>query len=576
MAETLNSREEAQMLAAVKKAVDLVDGGMSPDDAIEKVAREEGYGAGRIRLISHAYNNGRQLSQWHNRDANVLDKLANFPLADAEAVISRIYSGPTPAEKAAADRVDPDYALPPTWLKQRGMEKAAHAPLPSLPALEPYAKDPVEAMYKTLGNVRREKLAAEEASRLAANAEDRVRGSVAQLVTYFKQASYSRLPFEVVEHAARAYIGQDAAPLLDMAYKQARLREKRAGDSIPVLRDGVDVLGEPFTFIADAIKSAQDCHRLREAAKAQAEKHATVKEAAFRPFAKAGHSEAAAVSGRDPFAAAIEKQGFGFGTEVAAIALGDIAGQAIHHRIDPLMQQHAPGENPEDEIIDDAGQQQEIAGIRNRATLDAMLADPKNPLSKHPVPDVVAAYNALAKTNPDALADQAKLQPLLMGHFNKKAIKKAVDVCITKEGIFDLASAGAGVQMGRMMGNPVKDNTGLIEDKWMELEDPHHANELRKIKAHALITQLMTDPEDPISGHDPDMVLSAFNELSSASPRVADNIHTLRPALRRKLQGNQEPFEAKELLDIEKGLAATKLPTPNTSALGNAPDKLLG
>jgi hypothetical protein len=46
--------------------------------------------------------------------------------------------------------------------------------------------------------------------------------------------------------------------------------------------------------------------------------------------------------------------------------------------------------------------------------------------------------------------------------------------------------------------------------------------------------------------------------------------------LRRALAGHTEPFEARELTDIEKGLAANKQTTPSTSLLTNAPDKLLG
>ena len=127
------------------------------------------------------------------------------------------------------------------------------------------------------------------------------------------------------------------------------------------------------------------------------------------------------------------------------------------------------------------------------------------------------------------------------------------------------------------MGSVTKTRGDLVDDAWMGLEDPEHENELRKIKAHAMINQLLTDPDDPISGHDPDKVLAAYNEISQAAPRVAENAATLRPALRKRLMGHTEPFESKELLDIEHGLAKTKMPTPNTNLLGgDTPDGLLG
>ena len=588
MSETLNNTEERQLLDAVKRAVDLVDKGFTPDDAIEKVARDEGYGPGKIKLVAHAYNNGRQLSQW-NQGGNILDKLAFFPLADPYRIINRIYNGPTPKEKEAAEAVDPDYHFPPSWIERPLQEKRARAPLP-LPAsapLTPYRRDPLEDLNKAYGRIQREKQMAEEASRQAGAAEDKVRMKVAALVAYFKQANYARMPFEHAEVAARSYFGNAAVPLMDIVYKQARLREKRASDRMPVMAQGVNLQVEPFSIIREAIAAAEECNKLRAVAMQKKADARQVKESALRPFLNAGESRPSVqpspvlltLGAWDDRAANVfqTKQAMGFGTEVAAIALGDIAGQAIHHRIDPLMQQQHGGEewpsHEEEELnFDDVAQQREIAGIKSRATLDGMLADPRNPLSKLPAPRVVAAYNSLIKGKPGLIADADKLQSLLEKHFNLGRSKTAQE----KSAILDLASAGAGVQVGRMLGNPVKDKDSLIEDKWMELEDPHHQNELRKIRAYTLLTQLMTDPDDPISGHDPDKVLQAYNELASASPRVADNLHTLRPALRRKLEGNQEPFEAKELLDIEKGLAAAKLPTPNTNILGHAPDKLLG
>lgn len=116
----------------------------------------------------------------------------------------------------------------------------------------------------------------------------------------------------------------------------------------------------------------------------------------------------------------------------------------------------------------------------------------------------------------------------------------------------------------------------MVQDAWMNLEDPEHENDLRRIRAHALLNQMMTDGDDPISGHDPDKVLAAFNEISSATPRLAENAALLRPVLRKRLEGHQEPFEAKELLDIEKGIAQSKMPTPLTNSLSAAPDKMLG
>lgn len=144
-------------------------------------------------------------------------------------------------------------------------------------------------------------------------------------------------------------------------------------------------------------------------------------------------------------------------------------------------------------------------------------------------------------------------------------------------GILGTPAVGAflGSMLSRGMGSVPQSKDDMVEDAWMSLEDPEHANELRKIKAHAMLNSMLTDRKDPISGHSPDDVLSAYNEIAQATPRVAETPATLRPILRRRLEGHTEPFEAKEQLDIEKGLAQSKSPTPNTSLLGDTPDKLL-
>jgi|GEM_PF-2164797 len=137
-------------------------------------------------------------------------------------------------------------------------------------------------------------------------------------------------------------------------------------------------------------------------------------------------------------------------------------------------------------------------------------------------------------------------------------------------------SIAAGNVAGQMIGEPVDTKAKLIEDAWLDLEDPAHQEELRKIKAHAMLNSFLTDPEDPISGYDPEQVVSAYNEISQLAPRVAEQPAAMRPLLQRRLQSNVQPFEAKEITDIEKGLVQSKNQTSGGSLLKDGPDTLLG
>lgn len=133
----------------------------------------------------------------------------------------------------------------------------------------------------------------------------------------------------------------------------------------------------------------------------------------------------------------------------------------------------------------------------------------------------------------------------------------------------------AGLAVGSMLGrafNDVPSKDKLVDDAANDLDDPAHQNEIRKIRTQAMLTNMLSDADDPISGHDPDEVLRAYNELSAMAPQTADQPAALRPLLRRRLEGHTEPFEAKELTEIEKGLTQSK---SNPSIMPHAPQSLI-
>jgi hypothetical protein len=82
-----------------------------------------------------------------------------------------------------------------------------------------------------------------------------------------------------------------------------------------------------------------------------------------------------------------------------------------------------------------------------------------------------------------------------------------------------------------------------------------------------MLQGMMTDPDDPVSGHDPDQVLNAYNEIAQLAPHLAEQPAALRPALARRLQGGVQPFETKELADTEKSIVQSRRP-PVALSLG--------
>lgn len=480
--QTIDRKEETELLEAVNKVASIVQDGETPDSAVEKVARDYGFGPGKIRLIGQAFNTGRQLQQWRTPNTNILTKLANFTLCDPQRVITAIYGTP---EKQAS--IAPEYTAPPSWLDATPREKAAAFKLPTVEKAPIVPEDPLR---RELGNIQRLKFAADESRRLAVDARSKLAAKTLELVAYYKYASAEHVPFAELESVVRTYVRNPMAnELLNVVHAQAGGTEKRASAALP-LHKPVDHTAKPFSLFNEILDIGATYGALTKAAEEQQKQW------------------------QDAYDRVHVKKAFGFGTEVAAIAAGDILAHKATHP-----------EQEEDPYGDIADLDESIQTIRQQA------ARPRQQL----------------KIGEEKVA-------------------------------FFTAGLGAaiGSSIARNAGQIPKPKDEMVQDAWMGLEDPDHENNLRRIRAHALLNQMMTDSDDPISSHEPDKVLAAFNEISSATPRLAENAALLRPVLRKRLEGHQEPFEAKELLDIEQGIAKSKMPTPMTHSLGGAPDKMLG
>jgi hypothetical protein len=474
VAQALTPADEDRLLRLSKRAVDLVDNQkLSPDEALVKLARDNRLGHGEIETLAHCYNNSRQLGQWR-ANTTAAEKTASFPLADPAKVIGEIYPAKVETLKEASDRTafSSDYAFAPYWLPdEKAIEVSRRSLAPMVKAagagcsggdMKP---EPAKGnrIRKGMALAQQAKQAFEEARRHAGNLEDSLRSKIAELVTYFKYASDGlggRLPFAQVEHAVDAYYGDEAKPLLKMAYERARLKEPMA-DKTPIQKLAFDRRSAPFTTIDECLRLGRDLNQARAWVKDAADLAQSVEDQYLRPFGAAPRVEA---------------------TKVAAQV------------------------------------EATVAPVKGRSL-----------------------------------------------------------VTREKRAIFGEAIGSAlGNSMGRGVGEFPKTKGDLIEDDWLKLEDPSHENELRKIRTHAMLSTMLTDPDDPISGHDPAHVLKIYNEIAQTAPRVAESAEVLKPLLRRRLAGKTEPFESKELIDTEKGLKDTKTLTPNTMQMAEAPASVLG
>lgn len=414
---TLTASEERAMLSAVKQAASLVSTGLTPDEAVEKVARDLNLSPAYVPFICHAYNTGQQLDQLRHT-TGILDKLASFPLADPAEVSRRLGEKAAPAEKAAS--IDPDYRRAPDWADLPERTKLAHTPLPKLanaPATVPVGER-VDALRQAWGNIERLQKKAQECQRQSSEAQDQTYRAIRNLVGYFKQASYDRRSFAEFEQAAEAYGGEDAKKLAELVYVSAGLREKRAS-GLSVLTEGFDPNEPPLTLMKQALDAAHKLVGLRRLA-ADAKKEAQTAEVEeIRPFIQPEKSVTPSIW--NPKVAGI------LGTP----AVGAFAGSVLSRGIGPVNK-------TKDELVgdtlselEDPEHANELRKIQAHTLLTSMMTDPDDPISGHDPDAVLSAFNDIAQIAPATAQNRATLGPELRrrleGHQEPFEIKNLLD-----------------------------------------------------------------------------------------------------------------------------------------------------
>jgi hypothetical protein len=127
----------------------------------------------------------------------------------------------------------------------------------------------------------------------------------------------------------------------------------------------------------------------------------------------------------------------------------------------------------------------------------------------------------------------------------------------------DVLSATIGAAAGRLSGAQPSGGKDYGKARLM-LNDPKHQATVRRLQAEAMLNRLM-QADDVIGSYDPQSVADAWYELSESSPGVVNNLSLLRANLRRQLQGNLTPFEARDL--VMSGINTRPQPIPIIAGL---------
>jgi hypothetical protein len=408
----MSPQTEQRIADAVESAIDKINAGERPNDAIVKVAVDDRLPAGHVRLLVNAYNTARTNRQ-RTTNQLLMDKAAEFPLADAGEILGRVF--PQEVKSAAAVEretgVHTDYAAGPHWYHPpTTMTKAAEAPRLVERAPEPYPSDPVERMKRAYHESRWRDREIEEARREFSAAQDGLVECFQKLARYFQTPG--SLAIADVRDNVEALYGVAGTAVLHHLERTRPLLAKKAATQSGLL--AVDRRREPYRTIEDAIGRTAKIRDSKNAFEEISVENGRKTAEALAPFAQARReSPLGLLSG-----ASSVKQAGAYGTAVGVQltrdALGRIGDGFRSPDRESLVNKHLRDiSTPEHE--------QQLRGIQTQAMLQDMLAnDPV--ISSYNPHEVTDAFNQVSQLAPNAAGQPAVMGPLLRKWLSQGAI----------------------------------------------------------------------------------------------------------------------------------------------------------
>ncbi len=397
VAKRLSKETEQKLTRCVGRVADYVADGLSPTEALEKVASDNHLQPGHISLVASAFNTGQVLAKLDS-DGTPQEKAAAVPLADAKTVLDRLFPEQI---KSASDRlrervVSDDYRLQPKDIYAKHREREAMTKVAQyFPESLSEAEKPTDPGHDLLDRRRelRKKMAALQQS--AVHLETEIRDTRQKLARYFLQDD--NIAFDTVLQNVKLTRGESAAKLLAGAVNSVGL-PKRASAYQPYRHDDI-----PYRLTDRLVQAVQESQeKLAAFQKVQKEAEETEKQAAAmleRPIAD-----------RPVYGSILsEKRSSAVPLMVGAVA-GQPLGKLVEHaiKVDPKEQ----AAKVVDRRLSTPEHEDKIRSIRaNTLLYDLMTSDPV--ISNYDFDSVVDAYNQISQLAPSASLRRPVVQSLL-------------------------------------------------------------------------------------------------------------------------------------------------------------------
>lgn len=248
----LSKEAEGLIVDALDSVQRLVDSGLSPNDAIVKVAKENNITDGHVGLMVYAYNTAQHAVR-RKQASDSAGRAESFPLADQSTIISELYPSEVKKGSATSDIVSSEYSIPPRLNKSSysvPMQKAASAPLQSTRRID-------DAAY-IYGGIQKLRNKCSEAHLVMTNHRQKLDGKMTELNEYFRRTP--SVSFKEAFDNACILHGLPAEALRESILEARPELAKQAFNS-PL----APAVGRPYTTIEECINLANQFFAARAA-----------------------------------------------------------------------------------------------------------------------------------------------------------------------------------------------------------------------------------------------------------------------------------------------------------------------
>lgn len=259
----MSERDQVKIAQSVLKAAELSNQGMTPSDAIAKVASEENYNPEVINRMVEAFNTSKALAVYEK--AAGADRAAEFSQADAREIMDKVFqvsdsqkdiSKQKMAKSASEVRVDRNFIKPPVS-DIPTVKVASH--------METYA-DNIDRNKVVAGihsDIRDFRHALDECRREKYAAVQGYNKAMDNLHLFFRYQKGNLEKFAEWESKINRAYGRQGELLMNLVHGNLRApKVKRASAPAENVYDNLD--NEPYCYIQDALKHLKEALEVNE------------------------------------------------------------------------------------------------------------------------------------------------------------------------------------------------------------------------------------------------------------------------------------------------------------------------